>query len=531
MEQEVRRFIEEHVGVVQPLAHRLELAQWEVATTGSSEANRESARLRAELRRIYADQAAYERVRAWREAGPLGDPLLDRQLTLLYLAYQAGQQDAETIERVTALEAEVEEIYTNFRAVYRGERVSDNDLERVLATETDSAAVREAWEASKEVGRQVADRVLEIVALRNAAARRMGYPSYYQRSLSAQEIDEARLFEILDELERLTRDPFRRAKADLDAELAQRFGVEVEQLRPWHYGDRFFQNPPPLRAVDVDALFQGKDLEALAVRTFDGMGMDVRDILARSDLYARPGKNQHAFCTHIDRSGDVRILCNLQPTARWMDTLLHELGHGVYDKYLDMSLPYLLREPAHILSTEAIAILMGRLATSPAWLVQVAGVPAAEVARIAPALERREQLAELIFVRWMLVMTHFERAMYADPRQDLNALWWDLVERFQLLRRPEGRHAPDWAAKIHLALFPVYYHNYQLGALASWQLQTVIEERFGGLVDRPEAGSYLREAYFRLGARHDWDETLRLATGARLSPAYFARRLANGLAA
>jgi peptidyl-dipeptidase A len=27
------------------------------------------------------------------------------------------------------------------------------------------------------------------------------------------------------------------------------------------------------------------------------------------------------------------------------------------------------------------------------------------------------------FARWVLVMYHFEKAVYADPDQDLNALW------------------------------------------------------------------------------------------------------------
>ena len=52
--------------------------------------------------------------------------------------------------------------------------------------------------------------------------------------------------------------------------------------------------------------------------------------------------------------------------------------------------------------------------------------------------------------RLAMVMTHFERALYQDPEQDLNTLWWDLVEEFQGVRRPEGRHAPDWASKISI---------------------------------------------------------------------------------
>ena len=54
----------------------------------------------------------------------------------------------------------------------------------------------------------------------------------------------------------------------------------------------------------------GADLEELTVRTFDGMGLDVRGVVARSDLDPRPGKVQHAFCIDVDRDGDVRVLSN-----------------------------------------------------------------------------------------------------------------------------------------------------------------------------------------------------------------------------
>jgi peptidyl-dipeptidase A len=69
------------------------------------------------------------------------------------------------------------------------------------------------------------------------------------------------------------------------------------------------------------------------------------------------------------------------------------------------------------------------------------------------------RLRMLVFSRWAQVMYRFEKSMYEDPDQDLNKLWWDLVEKYQGLRKPEGRDMPDWAAKIHIALYPCYYHN------------------------------------------------------------------------
>ncbi|MCA1731856.1 MAG: peptidase M3A and M3B thimet/oligopeptidase F, partial [Actinobacteria bacterium] len=99
-----------------------------------------------------------------------------------------------------------------------------------------------------------------------------------------------------------------------------------------------------------DRFFQDRDLEALTRKTYDNLGLEVRGVLAKSDLYERVGKDQHAFCLRVGRSYpyDLRVLANIRPDSYWMNTMLHEFGHAVYDKYINPSLPYLLRTVAHI---------------------------------------------------------------------------------------------------------------------------------------------------------------------------------------
>ena len=155
-------------------------------------------------------------------------------------------------------------------------------------------------------------------------------------------------------------------------------------------------------------------------------------MIDRSDLFPRDGKCQHAFCIDVDRAGDIRVLANVVPTQQWMDTMLHELGHATFDAGLDPSLPWLLRD-THLVVTEGIAILMGRLASDAEWLERVVGVDPVAVAAIADALRAARAAEMLVFTRWVLVMTNFERSLYADPESDLDARWWELVERYQLV--------------------------------------------------------------------------------------------------
>jgi peptidyl-dipeptidase A len=220
------------------------------------------------------------------------------------------------------------------------------------------------------------------------------------------------------------------------------------------------------------------------------------------------------------------VLCNVEPSERWMDTMLHEFGHAIYDRESDPSLPWLLRGPAHSLTTEGIAMLMGRLPRDPEWLAGVAGVAPDTVAALGVRLGEARRAALLVFARWVLVMTTFERRFYADPDGDLDTLWWELVEHFQLVRRPNGRAVPDWAAKIHLAAAPVYYQNYLYGELFASQLAATLESRAGGIVDRRAAGELLVRDVFAPGASLRWDDLVARATGEPLTATHLARELA-----
>lgn len=522
-------FLAEHRARIEPLEIESGDAWWQANVAASPAADARAAAAQKAVTRVYANREAYASLKGLDLSGLSADER--RQHTLLLNAFTGNQMEDAVIEELVDTERRVESTYNSYRPLLRGEPTADNALRDILRDANDTILRRDAWEASKQVGAEVAADVLHLVALRNAEARRLGYADYYQMALALQELDPDALYALLDRAAEQTEALYARYKAGLDADLAARFGVRPEELRPWHYGDPFFQEAPA-GEVDLDRFFEGKGLEALTRDFYDAIGLDVRDILARSDLYERPNKCQHAFCIHVGRFEDVRVLCNCTPSERWMGTMLHEFGHGVYDRYLGDGLPFFLREVAHILTTEAIAMLMGRLSRSAAWLERYAGVPAGEAQEVAVSAAREQAAQLLVFTRWCLVMTHFERELYADPEQDLNRLWWEMVKKYQHITPPEGRDAPDWAAKIHLATAPVYYHNYLLGEMFASQLldylrTTVLpaETAEAALVSSPAVGAYLREAVFAHGARLRWDELIAAATGEPLEPAHFVAHL------
>jgi peptidyl-dipeptidase A len=513
------------------------LAQWQAANSGTKEDYDAAAQANLALRTYHSDAEAFRRLEQFdKKLAEQLSPLEVRSLRLAKLAYQRNQLPRDVLEKMVNLSSEIERLFSTFRAELNGQRYSNNDLLEMLRAERDSGRRQQTWEALKQVGAVVAPKLIELAKLRNAAARSLGYPDFWQMSVRLQEHEPDRLLQTFAELERLTSQPFATMKAELDREVGARLQTDPARLQPWHYDNPFFQAAPPSQAVDLDEFYSSKkkeDIVETARRFFADIGLPIDEIIARSDLYEREGKDQHAFCTSIDRAGDVRTLCNIKPTAEWMDTMLHEQGHAIYDVLINRSLPFNVREPSHIFTTEGVAMLMGALAKTPSWMVGYAGADPERVRQVAHAIVEQRRREQLIFARWTMVMLHFEKALYENPDGDLNTLWWDYVEKYQLLRRPPQRHQPDWASKPHFTIAPVYYHNYMLGELFAAQLRHALakiakhegpsyELSFNG---RRDFGEYLRRSVFASGSTQAWPQFVQTATGEPLTASYFAQEV------
>ncbi|MBP8042782.1 MAG: M2 family metallopeptidase [Bacteroidales bacterium] len=529
---ELQDFIKKLEAQYASLYKETALASWNAETTGNEEEYKKAADLEYKMSQIFANKNDFEKIKKIKESGHIKDELLVRQMNIIYNAFLGEQIDTNKTRAMIDKQSQISQIFNKFRPVVGTDTLTDNQIEATLRTSTDNKLLEESWNASKKSGAAVAEQVIELVKMRNEAAKELGFKNYHEMSLSLSEQDPEQIEKLFDELDSLTSDAFAELKNEMDEYFAQRYKVKKEELMPWHYQNRFFQEAPKIYPVDLDVYYKDKDVVALTKTYFKGVGLDIDDMLAKSDMFERKGKNQHAFCTDIDREGDVRVLCNTQNNASWMNTLLHEFGHAVYSKYNDRALPYFLRDAAHTFTTEAIAMFFGRLASNPQWMVENLGISKEEAAKIADDCYKTLRLEQLTFSRWAQVMYRFEKGMYEDPDRDLNKLWWDLVEKYQLLKRPEGRNQPDWASKIHIALYPCYYHNYLMGELLASQLSYYVAKNYYntedlnnvGFTNNPEVGKYMVEKVFKPGMKYEWNDMIEKATGEKLTAKYYAKQ-------
>ncbi|MFA5080534.1 MAG: peptidase M3 [Candidatus Paceibacterota bacterium] len=533
MEGEYRKFLQEYESKISSLQEKDSLAYFTAVNSGKDEDYELATKLDIEINDFYMNKKTFAKLKAFKESGYILDPLLKRQLDLQYFSFLSSMSDKATVDEIISTQNEVEKKFNTYRVNYEGKELSDNEVDNILKTSKDSVQLKAVWEQSKDIGNKVSADIIKLVKLRNKDAKDLGFENYQQMALITNEQDPKEIEKIFDDLDLATKDIYANAKDEIDEALAKNYGIEISELQPWHYQNRFFQEVPKVFDIDMDSMYKDKNVLAITRDYYQKMGMPIDEIIEKSDLYGRSGKYQHAMTMLINREGDTRVVSSIQNNSYWMATSLHEFAHAIYFvKASNKQLPWELRMPSHILTTEAVAILFQSMAYSPDWIKQNLNLSEDEINKDRNEITEYNRLNYLIFSRWAQVMYHFEKAMYENPDQDLSKLWWDNVEKYQLIKKPEGRNAPDWASKIHISTSPVYYHNYMLGYLYAAQLQHYIntnilktDEKNPSYTGKTEVGEYLVKKVFELGNRYIWSTFVEKTTGEKLNPRYFANQV------
>lgn len=501
----MKRFKEKHNSLLR--------VTWELETTGTKDAAQRVAILSKELKMLYSNEDQYKQLLRWKKEGTITNSDLARILNLLVKNFKVNLVPEILIEEIALKEAELAQTYVNFRVQFEGNECTENDLVEILKTEKNIERRKTAWQASKEIGMTLAPKIIALVKKRNQLAHRLGYSDFYKMKLDLDEVDSKWLFSFLEKFEEASKDCFIKTYKEIESTLAKRYNVTPTSVGPWAWSEPFSQEDPLMNG-NLDSLIDGVDIVDAGRVFFQSIGFEVDDILERSDLFERPGKNQHAFCLNLDHENDIRILTNIRPNMRWLEVIIHELGHAVYEKGYDPKLHWYLRTAPHMITTEAIALITGRQAYDASFLKHISSKKEIE-GELEKAIQSHHR-RQVIFSRWVLVMTHFESALYSNPEQDLNALWWTLVQQYQRVCPSSHRgEKHDWACKMHLGLAPVYYHSYLLGEFFASMLKEHFEKenKTSSLFGHKTIANFLNDKLFFPGNRMRWDILIQSVMG------------------
>ncbi len=475
------------------------------------------------------------------------DQLSDLQVRQLEaILYNAANNPATVPDlvdaRIKAETAQNEKLF-GFDFQIDGKSVSTNEIDAILKEETNLNKRLAAWEASKEVGKNLRDGLVTLQELRNKTVQALGYDDYFSYQVSSYGMTTQEMVDLNRRLVEELRPLYRELHTYFRYELAKKYGVsEVPDLIPAHWlPNRWGQDWNSLVTVegfDLDGALKEKDAEWLCRQGeefYKSMGFDAmpETFWTKSSLYPLPEgtnykKNNHASAWHMDLENDVRSLMSVVPNADWYETVHHELGHIYYYMcYTNPNVPPLLREGANRAFHEAIGSLLGFAAMQKPFLAHLNLIPAdAKTDQMQILL--KEALNYIVFIPWSAgVMTDFEYELYSNnlsPDQ-FNAKWWELKAKYQGIAPPSARGEEfcDAPSKTHINNDAAQYYDYALSNVTLFQIHNHIATKI--LKQDPKATNYYgsKEAgeflagILEKGASVDWRKLMKDELGEELS--------------
>lgn len=455
------------------------------------------------------------------------DPYLLRQLDILYDEYLLYQADTALLRHIVDLDA-----YLRRQVWYRLSCEETRGAEQTLRHSQRDSDLYRAWHHIKASGLSVRDSLLLLVDLRNELARSLGYPDYFSLKLDLDDLDMDYVDGMMDKLYKESRAAYHEVASAVKEELCRKYGLKENQIRPWHMRGYFLEYGWRACGPNRDPYYSYVSMVDVASRFFAGIGLDLEDVLGRSDL---SGSKKYPVytCLNMDREGDIRLLCNLSDTENDLHKLLGQVGIAVYLKNIPNALPYLLKAPPAPLVKEGVYSFFSRMSGYSNWVLSMGILSVSQAGDLRGTYQQRLHEEQLFWVSWSMMMYEFEKALYRDPAQNLDSLWKELMWKYLEVDLGEDRQGKsDWAAEPYFVILPCSFHNSVLGEL--WASQMVhyfclSDVRNGSemnpdFVGNEAIGEHLKKKVFGIGASKDWREVTYTATGDSLSTIYFIRQ-------
>jgi len=370
---------------------------------------------------------------------------------------------------------------------------------------------------------------LEIVRTRNRLGRMLGYEDYYDYKVSRNEgFGKKKLFDLLDELERGTRDPAKRAIEGLKREKGE--AADRAQNFPFFTSGALTQQLDPYFGFESALERWGRSFMALGIR-YHGATLTL-DLLSRSGKYEN-GFMHGPFPGFVDRGTYRPARINFTSLGTpgqvgagyvMVQTLFHEGGHAAHFSNIFMPAPCFSQEfaPTSVAYAETQSMFCDSLVSDADWRARYARDRAGQPMprELMDEAVRRKQRFAANGVRQLLVVPYVERMIYelADS---------ELTEETVLRRTREIERellflsaSPRPTLSIpHLISgeSSAYYHGYVLAEMAVQQTRAFFEKRDGYLLDNGRIGPDLAEHYWKPGNAKPFFALVEELTGAPFS--------------
>lgn len=445
-------------------------------------------------------------------------------------------------ERIKAETEQTEKLF-GFQYTINGKKVTTNTIDDILKDEKDLAKRRIAWEASKEVGKNLKAGLVHLRDLRNQTVQALGYKDFFNYQVSEYGMTTQEMMDlnknILSDLWPL----YRELHTYMRYELAKKYNqTAVPDYIPADWiPNRWAQDwssEVKVEGINLDSILKTKGADWITKQAeafYVSIGYPALPPVfwQKSSLFPYPAdssvkKNNHASAWHINLKDDVRSLMSVEPNSEWWETANHELGHiYYYMTYSTPEVPILLRGGANRAYHEAMGSLMGLAAMQKPFLENAGLIPTGIKTDPIQTL-LKEAMNTAVFIPFSSgTMTGFEKSIYADNASPdtWNKLWWENAKKYQGIVPPgvRGEDYCDAATKTHINDDAAQYYDYALSYVILYQMHLHIckqilkqDPRNCNYFGNKEVGVFLKKI-MASGASKDWRKILKETTGEDLN--------------
>lgn len=462
--------------------------------------------------------------------------------TILYAAGSNPESVKDIVDqKIKAGNEQMKKLY-GYKYLLNNKEVTTNDLDDILRASNNLTDRLNAWNCSKEVGKDLKLGLSELQMLRNKSVQALDYKDFFEYQATDYGMDGAQMMQVCQQMIQDVWPLYRELHTWARYELASKYQQPVPEMLPAHWlPNRWGQDWTGLvdvKGLNIDAVLKEKGAEWIVKQGeqfYVSLGFDSlpKSFYEKSSLYPLPEgssfkKNNHASAWHMDNDQDVRSLMSIEPNTEWWETTLHELGHIYYYlTYSNKDVPVILRSGANRAYHEAMGTLIGLASLQKPFLQQLSLVPVDAQANDT-LMMLKEALNYVVLIPWSAgVMTDFEYQLYAQnlPAEKYNQKWWDLVKKYQGIVPPtvRGEEYCDAATKTHINDDPSQYYDYALSNILLFQFHDHISREIlkqdphqTNYWGKKQVGDFLRKLMYP-GASQDWRELLKANIGSDIS--------------
>ncbi len=476
-------------------------------------------------RNVFTNEEDFELLSKLKHSGLITDTLLSRQLNYLYHSFRGSQIEAKKYKKFLESEIKLSRVASSVKLEIDGKVYGPGKIDSIRQNTTDNSILEKIARAYQQNGRLIAPEIINLVKERNKIAATFGFFDYYHLLLEEKDQSSEKIKSLIAEIELKTRTRFFEVKEGIDKKLAKQFGISARELQPWHYNNVRNSYLPQSFFQTLDSVMSQTDPIKRASDFFEGIGLPIQNEIDKSEL--RKGNTNATIV--IDFNSDIRMVGRIPNSFDGLFKIMHEGGHVVHYKNISEDVPYLLKGPSLFIA-EGIACYFGNMTFDPFWLNNEVSLDEKTKLRIAEICRQFRQVDQLYYIRKRMVLSEFEREIYASPDQDLDLLWHNLNWKYLGINYPKEKGTCFWATTKYFSNLSCNIQNYIVADVFAAQLkhavnEKVLNDRSLPIQNNKIAGKYLVDNLFTYGDLYPWEKLIEKSTGEPLNSQYFVDEL------